>query len=201
MEFEEFMDTIVRKTAETQGLKYKTVYPMYYSKWLSHAPYEHPEYRLPVELISLNGVKDSIIRVPRFAENDYGKQVRVRYISSQVFNENPDITTVILPSEGIIIGGQFCGCKKLKRITLPRNVDGFKQGSFEGCDSLEDIYYAGSEEEWQAIRIEHEARRIADPKKLGLFVDIETYTLPGNEALFRAKIHYNCNWEEEINND
>lgn len=203
MDFEEFMETIVRRTEETQGLQYKTVYPMFYSKWRSLAPYEHPEYRLPVELISLNGNKDSVVKISRRQKNDFDRLVRIGYIASDLFAENSDVATIILPFDmkGAVFGGQFRGCKNLKRITIPRSVNYIYQGSFEGCDSLEDIYYAGTEEEWNAITIEHEARRIADPKKLGLFVDIETYTLPGNEALFRAKIHYNCNWEEETNED
>ena len=203
MEFEEFMETVVRTTEETQGLQYKTHYPMFYSKWRSLAPYEHPEHRLLVELVSLNGNQDSIVKISRRQRNDFGKLVLIGNMATDLFAGNTDVEAVILPMDmqESTLNGQFRGCQNLKRITIPRKIRWIRQGSFEGCDKLEDIYYAGTEEEWNAIVIDHEARRVANPKQLGLFADIETYIIPGNEALFRAEIHFNCNWEEGTNED
>ena len=45
----------------------------------------------------------------------------------------------------------FAGCTKLKTIHLPASITEIWLGAFMGCDSLKDIYYEGTEEQWKAI--------------------------------------------------
>ncbi|MCH5196635.1 MAG: leucine-rich repeat domain-containing protein [Oscillospiraceae bacterium] len=62
----------------------------------------------------------------------------------------------------------FSRCEDLKSITIPKSVTTISQDSFPSCTSLTDIYYTGSEEEWNQISIGTR-----------------------NEALFNATVHYN----------
>lgn len=63
----------------------------------------------------------------------------------------------------------FHGCSNLKSIEIPDSVTSIGAMAFYICDSLTDVYYEGSEEEWNKIDISS--------------VD--------NDALLNATIHYN----------
>ena len=45
----------------------------------------------------------------------------------------------------------FVGCTALKSITIPNNVTSIGIGAFMNCSSLANIYYKGTEEQWNAI--------------------------------------------------
>ena len=47
----------------------------------------------------------------------------------------------------------FHGCVNLKSVTIPDSVTGIDAGVFANCDSLTDIYYGGSEEQWNPVII------------------------------------------------
>ncbi|MGN1417845.1 MAG: leucine-rich repeat domain-containing protein, partial [Acutalibacteraceae bacterium] len=48
----------------------------------------------------------------------------------------------------------FCACKNLTTITIPNTVTDIKYNAFESCNSLKDVYYTGTQEQWQSISIE-----------------------------------------------
>lgn len=62
----------------------------------------------------------------------------------------------------------FRGCSGLTEVTIPESVTRIGRSSFSGCRQLKDVYYAGSEEQWQKIAI-------------------RDY----NDSLTSAKMHYN----------
>ena len=77
----------------------------------------------------------------------------------------------VIPSDGSVtsIGyGAFEDCTSLESITIPDSVTRIGWGAFYGCDNLSDVYYTGSEEEWNNIVIDNE-----------------------NDCLLYATIHYN----------
>src|SRR5699024_316642 len=45
----------------------------------------------------------------------------------------------------------FYGCSSLKSITIPVSVTSIDNYAFYGCSSLSDVYYAGTEEQWNAV--------------------------------------------------
>ena len=188
MEFEEFLEKVFYATDYTEGLKYDLAV-----LWL------HPEY-LPVGVVSLGDNVGSIIKIPSAHTNAWGKNVPVIAITSKLFAGQSHITDIILPSRlGRIPRGAFAGCSSLKRITIPRGIRKILRGTFEGCDSLEDVYFEGTEEEWNKIDIVYEGSRIVDPKKLGLYVEVQHFPIPGNEPLLNARIHFNCGEREQVN--
>lgn len=64
----------------------------------------------------------------------------------------PDsITNVTLTDTQKIPYHAFYNCKNLETITIPKTVTGIGEYAFSGCTSLIDVYYAGSEEEWDNI--------------------------------------------------
>ena len=62
---------------------------------------------------------------------------------------------------------EFSGCSSLTKITFPGGLETIAN-AFESCESLTDVYFGGTEEEWSAVSI------------------MNTY----NEALFNAKMHF-----------
>ena len=62
----------------------------------------------------------------------------------------------------------FAYCESLKNIIIPKSITLISRYAFVDCSSLTDVYYTGTEEEWNAIIIGD-----------------------GNEALKSATIHYN----------
>lgn len=46
----------------------------------------------------------------------------------------------------------FTGCESLKSIHIPKSVKNIGAAAFMGCTSLTDIYYDGTQAEWNAIR-------------------------------------------------
>ncbi|MCC8090656.1 MAG: dockerin type I domain-containing protein, partial [Oscillospiraceae bacterium] len=60
------------------------------------------------------------------------------------------------------------GCSSLASVTIPDSVTSIGISAFSGCTSLTDVYYGGSEAEWNAITIDSR-----------------------NDPLLSATIHYN----------
>lgn len=64
--------------------------------------------------------------------------------------------------------GAFLACGNLASITLSNGVTSVGKSAFYGCDSLTDVYFNGTEEQWNVIAIEE-----------------------NNEPLINATIHFN----------
>lgn len=56
----------------------------------------------------------------------------------------------------IIYGGTFYHCEELSSITLSKDVTEIRNGAFQECPKLTDIYYEGTEEEFSGIVIGEE---------------------------------------------
>lgn len=68
--------------------------------------------------------------------------------------------------------GTFSGCSRLSTVYLPDTLTSIDDDAFFDCDGLEDIYFAGSQDQWNAIAIS----------------DV------GNSALQSAAVHYNYDY-------
>ena len=78
------------------------------------------------------------------------------------------ITSLEWP-EGVdtIYSGTFYSCPELSSVTLPKDVIDIRDGAFQDCPKLTDVYYAGTEDEFNMITIGN-----------------------NNESLLNATIHY-----------
>mgnify|MGYP003293555735 CR=1 FL=1 len=66
------------------------------------------------------------------------------------------LTSITLPEGLTEIGyGAFSGCYNLTDVTIPKSMTEI-DGVFTYCYLLSDVYYAGTEEEWNAIEIDDE---------------------------------------------
>ena len=90
-------------------------------------------------------------------------------IEPAVFHTCEGLQHIVIPSAVTTIGREaFCGCISMKTIVIPQGVTEIGATAFAGCTALCDVYYGGSEADWNAITIKEE-----------------------NERLLNANIHYN----------
>ena len=76
----------------------------------------------------------------------------VTSIGGSAFSEFSSLDRVTIPDSVTSIGDYaFSGCLYLTRITIPSSVTSIGNSAFMECSSLENIYYKGTEEQWNAI--------------------------------------------------
>lgn len=89
-------------------------------------------------------------------------------INAGMFQGCSGLTSVEIPSAVTSIDMYaFYDCSGMNYVTIPAAVTTICEGAFDGCDALTDVYFAGSEAEWNAVTIESE-----------------------NDPLLNATIHY-----------
>ena len=77
-------------------------------------------------------------------------------------------SNLIIPNHITRIGSSaFSESTRLKSVTIGNSVTSIGEHAFYGCDSLKDVYYQGTEEEWDKIDIDD-----------------------NNSPLFNANIHF-----------
>ena len=154
--------------------------------------------RAPLYVKEIGDKATEVIKLPKSALNKWGNEVDVSGFMPGVFQYNDIVTDVILHSRiGGIPEGAFRGCKNLKRITIPKRVKKIGRDVFAGCDSLEDVYFEGTMEEWEKIEIYTGKRVVEFGKQVSgtPVCEVEKDCFehdPGNDALLKATIHFKC---------
>ena len=79
----------------------------------------------------------------------------VSNIGEYAFAGCTEVTDVTI-SEGVTLIGDeaFAGCSSLTSVTIPSSVTWIEEEAFYRCFQLADVYYAGTRQEWNRIRIE-----------------------------------------------
>ena len=99
----------------------------------------------------------------------------VSYFGENVFEGCSSLKSIIIPESTLSINRyMFSGCTSLESIYLPADLQTILP-AFGNCTSLKDVYYAGSEEDWNDF----------------VDVDIDDW-YHNNDALINATYHYDC---------
>ena len=95
----------------------------------------------------------------------------VTSIGDSAFSGCDGLTSITIPDSVTSIGwNAFKGCTGLTGITIPDGVTSIDYGAFEDCTGLKDVYYSGTQEQWNKINIDYDNN--------------------GNDPLKNATIHY-----------
>ena len=79
----------------------------------------------------------------------------VERIPDYIFQDCPGLTSVTIGSSATTIGHYaFNRCTGLTSIKIPESMINIGYMAFSGCTSLADVYYGGSERQWNAITID-----------------------------------------------
>lgn len=183
MTYEEFKTGVMDVTPVTDGLEFKIAV-----LWL------HPS-TLPVGVVAVHSA-ECAVRIPQWHKNYADRVVPVIAVGNDVLGTNPNMTDLILPpSIDRLTRHTLNSCRNLKRMTFPKKITRIPEGAFKDCAALEDIYYEGSKDDWEKINVVWKKDEYTvDNSKLGLYCPVTAtrYPVPGNEAVFRARIHFDC---------
>ncbi len=116
--------------------------------------------------------KTELIQYPAGKSIDaYSIPNSVTSICDVAFYVCENVTSVTIPNSVTSIGNFAFGfCANLADIIISKSVTNIGEGSFIGCISLTEVYYLGSQDDWNMISIDSD-----------------------NEDLIQATIHYNYN--------
>lgn len=78
----------------------------------------------------------------------------VQSMGSYAFCHCPALTSLSLPDGMTAISDNlFWNCGKLASVTIPASVTNIAWGAFDECVALTDVYYGGTESDWDAVTI------------------------------------------------
>ncbi len=114
-------------------------------------------------------IDNYLIRVNMSVSGTYKVKKGTKVIADGAFNSCQSLTEVTIPDSVTSIGYYVFGyCYSLKSVMVPDSVISIGYDAFEYCDNLTDVYYTGTEAQWEAITIDY-----------------------GNDCFTNATIHYN----------
>ena len=105
---------------------------------------EFPENLTSIGELAFSGTKIESISIPD----------SVTELGSGIFYNTSSLTAAELPA-GVttLTSSLFSECYHLTTVSIPASVTEIQTSVFEGCDELAHIYFAGTQEEWNAIAI------------------------------------------------
>lgn len=90
------------------------------------------------------------------------------------------LETVTIPKNVTVINERLFGdCSNLKCVALSFNVTNINEKAFQFCDSLTDVYYGGTEKDWENIKI----KEGANDELLTVAIHYNTPSIPMPEIL------------------
>jgi hypothetical protein len=108
----------------------------------------NPNYK-DINGVLFNKAGTELLVCPAGRTGEYVIPAGVTKIAPNAFFDS-NVTNIGIP-EGVTVLDGISWCDKLKSITIPRSLTKIKEFGIYDCESLDDIYYCGSETEWNAI--------------------------------------------------
>ncbi len=102
-------------------------------------------------------------------------------IEESLFSWCKSLKSIVIPSSAKSIGWYaFQHCHSLKSVKIPVAVKSIGDQAFDACYALTDIYYGGTEKQWNAIDLNQETRFDFQGKTFHYncaYVDVRTFTI------------------------
>ena len=112
-------------------------------------------------------------------------------INERAFWSCSNLSEITLPDGLSSIGAQaFYFCAKLKSVVIPESVQIIDRYAFWQCNNLTDVYYGGSETQWNAIENIAESYLIADTITIHYGKTDSDALIPGSTRMIPATGNY-----------
>nr|WP_051689043.1 leucine-rich repeat protein [Butyrivibrio sp. AE2032] len=86
----------------------------------------------------------------------------VESIDSYAFMDS-GLESIKIPSKvAEISNGTFANCTKLRSITIPETVERVSPSAFSGCSALKNVYYEGTEAQWNKIEVDPSGKTLKE---------------------------------------
>ena len=108
---------------------------------------------------------------------------------SRAWKSSESGSLVVILENGItsICGSAFSGCSGLTGVTIPNSVTSIGGSAFSGCSALKDVYYDGTQSQWNAITISSGNSPLTDQTS-GVTIHCKSSD-PGATSGDRGKLH------------
>lgn len=115
--------------------------------YLSYCIYQKPDETKYVEITRCDYNAKGAVEIPTKI-----KDIKVTSIGNEVFFGCSELTSIEIPSSVTSIGNYaFYDCSGLTGIEIPSSVTSIGDLAFWFCSGLKDVYYTGTQEQWNAI--------------------------------------------------
>lgn len=115
--------------------------------YLSYCIYQKPDETKYVEITRCDYNAKGAVKIPTKI-----KDIKVTSIGNEVFFGCSELTSIEIPSSVTSIGNYaFYDCSGLTGIEIPSSVTSIGDLAFWFCSGLKDVYYTGTQEQWNAI--------------------------------------------------
>ncbi len=132
----------------------------------------------------------------------------VTTLGKHVFDECDSLESVVLSKKmSVIEDYTFDECSKLKSIVIPKNITEISEWAFSSCRELTDVYYTGSEEQWNQIVIGNGNNELNEAAITFNYSDGSATPgdINGNETIDIQDLvllaQYLANWQVDISED
>ena len=99
-------------------------------------------------------IGNHLIEAKNTISGAYSIKPGTKTIAGRAFHDCTGLTSITIPDSVTNIGwGAFNACTELTSITIPNGVTSIDRIAFFDCTRLKDVYFIGTEEEWNAIKI------------------------------------------------
>ena len=80
----------------------------------------------------------------------------IKSIGTEAFYNCEFLSSLTVPDSVAIIGKySFSDCNSITRITLGKGISLIREYAFSYCNNINEIYYSGSQEDWEKVTIEY----------------------------------------------
>jgi hypothetical protein len=104
---------------------------------------------------SVTAIKDcALFNCNSITSVTFGENSQLTTIGEMAFADCNGLTSIIIPSNVTTIGrSAFSSCDNLLQVIISQSVTAIGMDAFYGCNRLTDVYYMGTEEQWNEIDI------------------------------------------------